>query len=61
MRRLRSLTGEITVDQLSADDHGWHLGTSLELASATGAHRVTVVGITRYGNEPASTTRGASE
>ena len=53
-----SRSGEITIDQLSANHHGWHAGSTLELATATGAHRVTVVGITRYGGEPASSTRG---
>jgi putative ABC transport system permease protein len=56
--RAPSHHGEVTIDQLSAGNHGWHVGSTLELATASGAHQVQVVGITRYGGEPASSTTG---
>ena len=51
-------TGEVAIDQLTSGRKGWGLGTHLRLATASGAHDVTVVGVTRYGDEPASSARG---
>jgi putative ABC transport system permease protein len=51
-------SGEVAIDQQTSGRKGWNLGTHLQLATASGAHDVTVVGITRYGDEPASSARG---
>ena len=51
-------SGEVAIDQRTSGRKGWDIGTHLQLATASGAHDVVVVGLTRYGDEPASSARG---
>jgi putative ABC transport system permease protein len=50
--------GQIAVDQETANSKHWSLGTSLDLATASGTRRATVVGISRYGQRASSTANG---
>ncbi len=50
--------GQIAIDQQTADAKHWGPGTSLELATSSGARRATVVGVTRYGQGEASSAAG---
>jgi putative ABC transport system permease protein len=51
-------SGDVAIDQRTSERKHWPVGTHLELATASGSHDVTIVGLTRYGDEPASSARG---
>ena len=56
--RAPDAAGQVAIDQQSANANHWQLGTSLELATSSGRRRVTMVGITRYGQGQASSVAG---
>jgi putative ABC transport system permease protein len=50
--------GQIAIDQQTANDKHWGVGTNLQLATSSGVRRATVVGISRYGHGQASSVNG---
>ncbi len=53
-----SKSGEIAIDQDTADQVGLTLGSEVPLRTTSGAARATVVGITTFGEDPAANTSG---
>ena len=56
--RAPTASGQIAIDQQTANAKHWGVGTRLELATSTGSRRATVVGISRYGQGQASSASG---
>ena len=50
--------GQVAIDQHTASRKHWGPGTRLQLATASGLHDVVVVGLTRYGDQEASSPNG---
>ncbi len=50
--------GQIAIDQDTADQGGFSVGSPVSLRTTSGAAQATIVGITAFGEDPASTTSG---